>query len=327
MRSSDSSPEFSAGEPTPRAVQNRFTEFDAINEAIPDFDSQYVRLGVGDVDTTLTRVSLDRIVLLRCAEAGPSYLFRATAPAAHSFAFLSRHCGQAVWHGAPAGDHTLVSYAPGSEVVGRSEGPMTWASVMFAQTTLEQHAAQLGFELRASGAAQTLAANLDAIEGLRQAAFQLLAIAESAQSVLDVAEVRRFQEETILTAAVFAARPDRARWEHTALSHRRAVARAVEVLEAHDDEPIYLAGLCKVAGVSERTLRSAFQRIYGVSPIRFLHLHRMSQVRRAILRADPATDRVRDIATRFGFANLGRFAVEFRELFGQSPSKLLREPR
>jgi AraC family ethanolamine operon transcriptional activator len=71
-------------------------------------------------------------------------------------------------------------------------------------------------------------------------------------------------------------------------------------------------------------MRTAFQRIHGVSPIRYLHLHRMGQARRALRDADRTSERVADIATRFGFANLGRFAVEFRQLFGVSPSQLLR---
>jgi AraC family transcriptional regulator, ethanolamine operon transcriptional activator len=76
--------------------------------------------------------------------------------------------------------------------------------------------------------------------------------------------------------------------------------------------------LCEAAGVSERTLRNAFQSVYGMSPIRFLQLRRLHQVRRA-LRRDAAVS-VTEVALRHGFVNLGRFAAEYRQLFGESPS-------
>jgi AraC-like DNA-binding protein len=309
-------------------MQARFDDFDAINTAIPDFDSQYVRLGKGAVDTRLTRVALDRLLLLRCDESVPAYVFRATAPPAASVAFPLELNPAAVWGGVPAGDTTLIHYAPGAEVVGRSNGCMTWVSILFDQPVFDAHAARLGVELAPrSHPAQLLSPHPAAMAGLRAAVREFFAIADTAEATLDMPEVRRSQEETLLDAAVHAARSAIDPGEGTALSHRRAVQRALAVLEASVDEPVYLAQLCDAADVSERTLRTAFQRVHGVSPIRYLHLHRMTQARRALLTADAASDRVCDIATRFGFANLGRFAVEFRELFGESPSKLLRAPR
>jgi AraC-like DNA-binding protein len=50
----------------------------------------------------------------------------------------------------------------------------------------------------------------------------------------------------------------------------------------------------------------------------------MRLVRRALKQADPDSTRVTDIATEFGFWELGRFAVKFRQIFGESPSAALR---
>ena len=102
------------------------------------------------------------------------------------------------------------------------------------------------------------------------------------------------------------------------VSHQRVVARAEEALDRSIDAPIYVRELCSAAGVSERTLRNAFQSLYGVSPIRLLHLRRLHQVRRVL--RDDATASVTEVALRFGFVNLGRFAVEYRQLFSESPS-------
>jgi AraC family ethanolamine operon transcriptional activator len=46
-------------------------------------------------------------------------------------------------------------------------------------------------------------------------------------------------------------------------------------------------------------------------------------VRRELRAAEPGTARVTDVAMRWGFWQLGRFAVEYRALFGERPSQTL----
>ena len=61
-----------------------------------------------------------------------------------------------------------------------------------------------------------------------------------------------------------------------------------------------------------------------MGPKRYLLLRRMHLARRALLMADPATVTVTEIATNYGFWELGRFSVAYRSLFGESPLASLR---
>jgi len=63
-----------------------------------------------------------------------------------------------------------------------------------------------------------------------------------------------------------------------------------------------------------------------MGPTRYLWLRRVHLARRALGRADPATATVTEIATNYGFWELGRFSVAYRSLFGESPSSRLRRP-
>jgi AraC-like DNA-binding protein len=107
--------------------------------------------------------------------------------------------------------------------------------------------------------------------------------------------------------------------------HNAIVARLEEFLEAHPDTPLYLTEICAAIGVAERTLRIACEKHLGMGPIRYLSLRRMHLVRRALLRADPSKTVTR-VATDHGFWELGRFAVAYRALFGESPSATLHRP-
>jgi AraC-like DNA-binding protein len=104
---------------------------------------------------------------------------------------------------------------------------------------------------------------------------------------------------------------------------RVLVEQAENLALADLDEPIHISALCRTLAVSERTLRKAFRRIHGLPPCRRLRLLRLSQARRALLAADCTLTSVTEIATCFGFVELGRFSVEYKKEFGESPSQTL----
>ena len=95
-------------------------------------------------------------------------------------------------------------------------------------------------------------------------------------------------------------------------------------LREHLDEPLPMAQLCDVTGVSERSLRNACHAVCGTSPKRYLTRRRLEAVRLALARARPGEDTVTRIATEFGFFELGRFAGMYSSVFGEHPSDTLR---
>jgi len=58
--------------------------------------------------------------------------------------------------------------------------------------------------------------------------------------------------------------------------------------------------------------------------VRYLKLLRLNRVRRGLSRTTSGHETVTSVAVRCGFVDLGRFAVEYRKLFGESPSETLR---
>jgi len=103
----------------------------------------------------------------------------------------------------------------------------------------------------------------------------------------------------------------------------RRIGDLEDWIESHLEEPITLGRLCSVAGVGERALAKIFESRRGMSPMRYVTERRLAAARSRLLRAS-AADEVTGIATDLGFTHLGRFAIAYREVFGESPSQTLR---
>jgi AraC family ethanolamine operon transcriptional activator len=106
--------------------------------------------------------------------------------------------------------------------------------------------------------------------------------------------------------------------------YRQVVRRFDTAAQANLGQFVGIAELCRIAGVERRTLLRAFHAIHGTTPSRHLHAFRLNLVRQALLAPDPSRKTVTEVATRFGFRELGRFAADYRATFGESPSETLR---
>jgi len=110
--------------------------------------------------------------------------------------------------------------------------------------------------------------------------------------------------------------------EHPARS-KTFLQRVEEYISAHCTESLTLADLAKVAGVSGRTLLAGFRHHRGISPMRLLKTSRLDRARAGLLAADPGSVSVTTVALECGFQHLGRFSVEYKRRFGESPSATL----
>lgn len=103
----------------------------------------------------------------------------------------------------------------------------------------------------------------------------------------------------------------------------RDVKRAIDYMEAHLDSAVTLGAIVEASGVAGRTLLKHFRDAKGISPMRYLCNARFEKAYQALRRAQPG-ENVTTIAMRWGFSHLGRFSVEYRRRFGESPSDTLR---
>jgi AraC-like DNA-binding protein len=136
--------------------------------------------------------------------------------------------------------------------------------------------------------------------------------------------VRSFEQAFVRATVACLMDPDTQDRHHRHRLRLAVMQRFEQMIEALPDQPLHVMDICSGIGVTDRTLRLHCQEQLGMSPHQYLWLRRMNLVRRALARAEPAAKTVTQIANDYGFAELGRFAVRYRRLFGESPSVTLR---
>ena len=119
-------------------------------------------------------------------------------------------------------------------------------------------------------------------------------------------------------------------WELLAPAQLRpehhAVRAAKDFIGANLAEPVTSATVAMAAGISPRTLQAAFRTELRTTPTAYIRSRRLELARADLTDAGRGMT-VTEIATRWGFTHLGRFAADYRDRFCESPSQTLRGRR
>jgi AraC-like DNA-binding protein len=102
------------------------------------------------------------------------------------------------------------------------------------------------------------------------------------------------------------------------------IKRAVDLIEDRPTEPWTTVGLATELHLSVRALQAGFQRQVGMAPMAYLRLVRLRRAHAVLKATDPSGTTVRAVAVGLGLLHQGRFAADYRAVFGETPSETLR---
>lgn len=105
---------------------------------------------------------------------------------------------------------------------------------------------------------------------------------------------------------------------------QRPISRAVELLRSSPDHPWTASELASAVSLSVRSLQEGFRRVLDTTPMTYLRRVRLERVRDELVAASPGMVGVTEVAMRWGFVHLGRFATTYREAYGELPSATIR---
>jgi AraC-like DNA-binding protein len=305
-----------------------FVDLDAYAESIRATKVRLSITGRGDFAAKLVRVDLYRLWLQTFDDNLPRVAHAVNIKGRAIFAFRARSGPELLRNGRPMEVFELRRSADGQESYDRSAGQAVSAAMSLPIEDMVKIGSEMaGCDLSPPLLEQIVSPLPDALATLHRLHATAAYLAEHVPEIIANPQAAHGLEQELIQSLVQCLAPPEARADTAASrSHSRIMKRFRMMLEAHPDRAIHLPELCTAIGVSGRTLRACCQEYLGMGPNRYLWLRRMHLVRRQLTLADPSVASVTEIATLHGFWELGRFAVGYRALFGESPSAALQRP-
>jgi AraC-like DNA-binding protein len=107
-------------------------------------------------------------------------------------------------------------------------------------------------------------------------------------------------------------------------SHPLLLRQATEFIQANAARDIGVVDVANAVFLTPRTVQYMFRRHLDTTPSAYLREVRLHRARQELQLSDRNTATVAAVASKWGFAHTGRFAVTYRQRYGESPHETLR---
>jgi AraC-like DNA-binding protein len=282
-------------------------------------------VGRGQFRARLTRLTLHHVRLL-AAEEHLSRIAFIAVPTGMVLILLPIRSGSApVYGGTGMRAGEIIAVGSGRHVYVRTGGHCHWSAMWLPATQLAVYGSALtGAPFAVPvGVTSWLPPPADGrhVHKLHAAAIRM---AEIRPRVLLDPEAAHGLEQQLIHALIECASAGVATEGGSAARRHQDIMAGFEgLLQAHPDHNLRMAEICVALGISNRQLRILCAAHLGMSGAGYIRLRRLSLVRSNLRRSDRDAVTVSEIARRYGFRDLGRFAAAYRAAFGELPSATL----
>ena len=309
----------------PSSAVSTFTDPDEYAASIRGTTAEWTITERGQFTAKLTRIDLHRLWMQRQYDNLPRVAHSAIIKGRAAITFPTRPGPTQLSGGAEMQANNIARLPEGVSSFLHSSGSASWGAMSLSMEDMDSvGAAMVGCDLTAPRDRLIVTPPMAAMAKLQRLHEAAGRLAEDAPEIISHPEAARGLEQALIEAMVDCLASPKAR-ENTSAQGQHAIVmhRFRRVVEENPEQPLYIPEICKVVGVSSRTLQACCHEHLGMGPKHYLLLRRMNLARGALRQSAPDTTSVTETATRYGFWQLGRFAVEYHSLFGESPSATL----
>ena len=283
--------------------------------------------GRGDFNAKLTRIDLHHLWMQRFSDNLSRVCDVGNLASGRTYITFRTQPGRSLLQtGVELHPSAVMRHSPAPEYYQRSSGPVSFGTMSLPTDDIASVGGVMsGRDLTPPRDAMLVTPPQAAMARLQRLHAAAGDLAENAPEIIANPDAALGLEQMLIEAMVGClGHPEERESGQARGQHAIVMRRFRNVVEVNPGEPLYIPEICKTIGVSESTLRMCCQEHLGMSPKRYLLLRRMGLARRALRRAEPDATSVTAVGTRYGFWELGRFAVVYQSLFGESPSATLR---
>jgi len=303
-------------------------DYDQFAEILPSSNNRYMQVSRGRSGGKIAQLRLGSLIVLRTWQHNRTICEAAGLPGWHYAIVPLRWRGELYYNGRHIQDRSLLACGPGTTYVRTGCDPEVTALMYEQEEFLAAAAVWSGRSSEVwKGYRTELIPMGPGREDFLARLYSVMEAMERHPEVFESSRVQSLVSQSLTTSYLAAAetaglagtKPAR-----SLLSKSRIVRKCQEYLNEHLPGKVTKLELCEAAGVSARSLQDAFRAICGVTPFEFLKARRLHEARRLLREGDPESTTVKQCALETGFWEFGRFAVEYRQRFGESPSETLR---
>jgi AraC family transcriptional regulator, ethanolamine operon transcriptional activator len=322
-----SAPWLSARGEMPGSLTSVFSEPEDYEAALREWACPGLLVtGSGAFRARLTRIALHHLRL----SAGEEHLSRimlvAVPPGMILIALPGTGERAPVLGGISMGPRDIMTLGPGERLHLRSYGRYRWGAIWVPAVHLARYGGALTGTVFAVPSAALRWRPRPAISThLRRLHSAAIGFVERRSKVRFEGETAHGLEQQLIEAvidclakgpAIEAALPTR--------GHQDVVLRFESLLEAQPERAFRITEICAALGVPARTLRLSCEEQLGMAATEYIRRRRMQLVRRALSRGNPDAPSIAKLVRQHDFRGLGRFAAEYRAVYGEPPSATLR---
>jgi AraC family ethanolamine operon transcriptional activator len=319
----------------PGSVTSLFSEPENLEAALcEDGCLGLLIAGLAQFRARLTRLTLHRLRLSAAEEQLARIAFIAVPADMILILFPNRSGTAPVCGGIGVRAGEIIAVGSGQRVHVRTGGLCRWGAIWLPVTDLALYGSALaGAPFAAPVGVKCWSPEPADVRHLTQLHAAAIRVARSRpHAFLDAYVVHGLEQQLIevlidclsaVAATKGTAAACRATTGATAQPHQNIMAGFEGLIRIHSDRNPRMSEICVELDVSNRQLRSLCAQHLGMSGTGYIRLRRMSLVRRNLRHADRDTATVSEIARRYGFRDLGRFAANYRGTFGELPSATL----
>ncbi len=269
------------------------------------------------------RVELQHLWATHAYESAPRLKHVSLNPSRTFITFLAEPGPDVIIGGATRPVGGLMRHSRGESYFERTTGPVHWGTVSFPAGALSETAdAMAHTDLEPPAGSTQVAVPSDGRFHQLHAAIMALA-ADAPEAIANPGAAHSMEQQLVGALVECLGENGGSRETWAQQCHSTVMRRFHRELADNPDRALYVPEICAAIRVPERTLRLCCQEQLGMSPKHYLTIRRMQLAYRLLLASSRGEVSVTEVAMRFGFWHFGRFATEYRDLFGESPSATL----
>ena len=314
-------------QPDAFSIQRRFNDFDEFAEAVHDWKLEFVQLDRGQFQAEFEQAGAAHFQLGHASFGRLLHQQGDTPAGLRTFVVPGDAAFRILWRGREITGRDIGVFPEGGVLDSVSLPGFDVFVPSLPEQLLDVRARRLGLPPveRIVGGSEVMQCDPDAVDRLRS---WLRSVMTELVERPDLLEDSQTSEEiawaiagnlltTLATGGDTPVQPS--------LRPRLRVSESsLDYIACHPGRVLKVSEVADAVGVSERTLRRAFQERFGVSTKQYLKARQLRAARRELARIDPDRTQVREVALRWGFWHSSQFAQDYRRAFGELPSDTLR---